>query len=128
LVPSEREIKLTSAALAPPVAFGVELAVKGGQALAHAPAQLVLPLLSATQMYSARPEAPVRYVPTDAFAVPITSAPLELEGEDWLAYGDAPAAVDGLEAELYELPPHAASSSEAATAAEMKILLKESIA
>ena len=42
------------------MAFGMELAVSGGQALAHAPEQLDLPLPSAAQMYGARPEAPVR--------------------------------------------------------------------
>jgi hypothetical protein len=60
LVPSEREIRVISAALAPLAAFGVELAVSGGQVLAQAPEQFDRPLVSATQTYTARPDAPVR--------------------------------------------------------------------
>jgi hypothetical protein len=77
LVPSDREISVMSAALAPPATFGIEPAVSGGHVFAQAPEQLDLSLLSATQMYSARPEAPVRYVPAEPLAVLIVSAPLE---------------------------------------------------
>lgn len=80
-----------SAAVTPPVTFGIELAVSGGHTFAQDPAQLDLPLGSATQMYSARPEAPVRYLPAETLAVPIVSAPLELE-VGWLADGEVLAA------------------------------------
>lgn len=72
----------------PPEALGVALLISGGHALAHAPEQLDFPLLSATHRYSARPDAPVRYVPSDPFAVPIET----LEGDAVDPYGDELAA------------------------------------
>jgi hypothetical protein len=46
--------------MALPEAFGVPFAITGGHVVAHAPEQADFPPLSATQRYSARPEAPVR--------------------------------------------------------------------
>jgi hypothetical protein len=115
-----------SAALAPPVTFGVEPALSGGHAVAQAPEQLDLPLPSATQIYSARPEAPVRYVPTEPLPAPIVRALLVPEA-GWLAGGGALPAGE-LELDLCELPPHAARRSEAPTTVGMRNLFNESIA
>lgn len=112
-MPSERVIVPRSLPTAPPAAVGAEVVVSGGQAVAQAPEQLDLPLASATQMYSARPDAPVRYVPRDPFAVPMAAAPVAAVLDPPEAYpleaGEG-AAADELGLEL-ELPPHAATTS-----------------
>jgi hypothetical protein len=111
LPPSERGIIPRSAAIAAPEAVGVEVVINGGQALAQAPEQLDLPLLSATQMYRARPEAPVRYVPIEPFAV-LTAVPVAAV----LGDGDVLAAALVAELELLLLP-HAATTSGKLTSA-----------
>jgi hypothetical protein len=50
LLPSDRVIVPRSAAIAPPDALGAALVINGGHAVAQAPSQLDLPLLSATQI------------------------------------------------------------------------------
>jgi len=88
--------------------------VSGGQTWAHEPEQLDFPLLSAVHVYSARPDAPVRWVPTEALAVPIVSA-LDVEAA-WLAV-DGALAVREPAVAVFELLPHAANRSDAPTAA-----------
>jgi hypothetical protein len=89
------------------------LLVSGGQTFAHAPEQTDLLPVSATQRYSARPDAPVRYVPSLPLAVLIVrpDEPPELDAGAgfagvWLA----------LVLEL-ALLPHAATTSDVATTA-----------
>lgn len=114
MLPSERVIVPRSAAFRPAEATGVAFVISGGQALAQAPEQLDLPLLSATHRYTARPEAPVRYVPSAPFAVLIETALAEtLEPvEDVVGVAAAE-----LEVELELLLPHAATSNDTPTSA-----------
>jgi hypothetical protein len=92
--------------------------VNGGHTLAQAPAQLDLLPLSATQRYSARPEASVRKVPAEPLAVP-TAAPFDDGVEDAVAEGEDEAdwAAAVLELELELLPQAARSNATPATAA-----------
>src|SRR5205085_7083397 len=105
-----------SDAFAPLEAVGVALVVSGGHAVAHAPEQLDLLPESATQMYRARPLEPVRYVPSEFFAVlmdtavAVVLAPLE--------YAEPLAAPEfAFELELLLLEPHAATMIATPTAA-----------
>jgi len=83
--------------------------------LAHAPEQLDLPVTSATHMYSARPEGPVRYMPADPFAAPTDTPPAEMPAAGVeLAAGAADVRL-GLELEL--LLPHAATINPTLTSA-----------
>jgi hypothetical protein len=89
--------------------------ISGGHALAHAPEQLDLPLLSPSHRYSARPEAPLRYVPSAPFAVLIETAVAEALDplEDVVVLAAVLAVVLAV---VLELLPQAASSSDTATA------------
>jgi hypothetical protein len=87
--------------------------VTGGHALAQAPEQLDFPLVSATHRYSARPDVPVRYVPSALFAVPIetpVAGAAALDDADEVAAGALEAAELAAVLEL-ELLPHAATAS-----------------
>ncbi len=106
-MPSARVIVPRSAAIAPPDATGVPFATTGGHTWAQEPEQLDCPLLSAAHRYSARPDAPTRYVPCAPFtaliAIPVAAAAVEVLEDVLVAAGLAP--------ELELLLPHAASSS-----------------
>jgi hypothetical protein len=69
-----------------------------------------LPPLSASQIYSARPDAPVRYVPADPFAVPTTTA-VAAGAELVLVEDDETAAAGELATELEPLLPHAVTTN-----------------
>ena len=104
LDPSDLVIEPRSPDLALPEAVTVPLAMTGGQAPAHAPEQADLPLVSATQRYTARPEPSVRMLPADDEAVVMTMEPDPL----------APAAAPGL---LLVLPPLEHAAARTATTA-----------
>jgi len=95
----------------PPDPVGLPVVVSGGQAWAHAPEQLDLPLASATHRYSARPEPLVRNVPVEPW-VTLTTAPeaatfVAVEEADEVA--EAAGAADAVEVGLLLLLPHPAA-------------------
>ena len=106
MLPSDRVIVPRSVAIAPPDAVTLPLAVTGGQAPAHAPEQVDLSVLSATNRYTVRPDPSVRNVPADPVPVLIT-IPVAAAGEALPA--DAPLLPAGLL--LLAALPHAAASS-----------------
>ena len=74
-MPSERVVNPKSDATTPDPADGVDAANTGGHAFAHAPEHTDLSPVSATHKYTARPEGPIKYVPSDPFVVEIAPPP-----------------------------------------------------
>src|SRR5919108_4109294 len=79
MVPSSRLTVPSSAWSTPPPACGLPVTMTGGQAAAHAPLQVEVPLLSASNRYMVRPWASTRNLPgmpdTDASLIIAAALP-----------------------------------------------------
>ena len=117
--------------LTPPPAIGMALAVTGGQAAAHAPVQVDVLPLSASNRYRARPCPSARNLPSipvaDCRSIVVAAMPddaLAVGLSGWAVADDAAgAAVVPFELKLLEQALAARAIPAAMTAAEIRFLI-----